>query len=108
MGDPTLRMKYVQPVARVIASISRGSVTLSWLPSPEQGVEEYRVYRASDIEGAFSHEITVDGNTLAYRDANPLPDTAVYMVRAVKRETTTAGTYYNGSTGVFAQLGNDS
>ena len=101
MGDPTLRMHVVAPPANLTAAASNGSVALSWTSSPD-AVRGYYVFRAKSPSDAFSRltRLFVTGNS--YVDRSPPSEPATYMVRAVALETSSSGSYYNSSQGVFA------
>jgi hypothetical protein len=102
MGDPTLRMHVVIPPANLNAQPDGAStVNLSWDASPDS-VVGYYVYRADNSLGPFSRltRSFLDGTTYADTDAPPGPK--VYMVRAIKLESSGSGTYYNPSQGIFA------
>ncbi|MDB6035194.1 MAG: hypothetical protein JWM16_5532 [Verrucomicrobiales bacterium] len=100
MGDPTLRMQQVAPPSNV--SISGKTVT--WAASADS-VAGYHVYRAASADGPFTRITTALANDTSYTDASAPSGSAVYMVRAVKLETTPSGTFYNPSQGVFAKAG---
>lgn len=105
LGDPTLRLHVVAPVANPSASNTNGKVNLTWEPSVDPDVLGYNVYRirAAEFGTAVFEKINaalvVDPS---YIDAAPIYDEeATYMVRAVKLETTG---YYNASQGVFVSI----
>jgi len=100
MGDPTLRMHVVAPPSDVVVCTNQQGFDLAWAPSAES-VLGYYVYRAIDPNGLFTR---VTQDLLAgthYLDASAHAP-AVYMVRAVKLETSASGSYYNASEGAFA------
>jgi len=101
MGDPTLRMTPVLPPSDLTGTLHSGSgVVLSWTASPDD-VLGYAIYRAQSPGGPFvrlNDSLATDTN---YPDANGVSGD-VYMVRAVKRETTNSGSYFNASQGIFA------
>jgi hypothetical protein len=101
MGDPTLRMHPVAPPADLSADPLPGAVRLSWTPSPDS-VVGYHVYRATSGFGPFSRRTGVTLNTNAFTDVTPGTDVFMYMVRAVKLESTASGSYYNPSQGAFS------
>jgi hypothetical protein len=98
MGDPTLRMHPVKPVADLVASGSE-TIDLSWAASDEVRLQGYNVYRSASRAGPFTrlNQMYVSGTT--YSDAPPA-GTYTYMVRAVKLEEG-SGTYLNMSQGIF-------
>ena len=98
-GDPTLRMYMVAPATQVTAiDNGSGGVTVSWGASSDT-VTGYQVYRGSSSTGSFTRLTSGGGVTgTTYTDSAPLAS-SVYMVRAVKLETTGSGTFYNPSQG---------
>jgi hypothetical protein len=102
MGDPTLRMHPVAPPsALLIATNSSGGVDLNWNASPD-AVTGYHVYRASTASGPFTRLTGALIGETHYTD--PVVTSNVYMVRAVKLETSASGSYYNPSQGIFQSL----
>jgi hypothetical protein len=76
-----------------------GGVRLTW-GSPADSAAGYHIYSAESIRDGFAR---VNPNLVAdttYVDAAPIPGRDVYMVRAVKLESTAGGTYLNPSPGV--------
>lgn len=100
MGDPSLRMVYVNPPSNlVLSSINNQShVVLNWTAS-QGGVQGYHVYKASNELGPYSRVNTslIAGTTFT----DTVPDNGIswYMVRAVNLETTASGTFFNSSQG---------
>lgn len=104
MGDPTLRMHMVAPPSAFSAvPAPDGAVALSWAPSPDP-VRGYYLYRAPSQTGPFSRltRSFVTGNS--YTDTGPPGGSNVYMVRAVLLDTSSSGSYYNPSQGIFATV----
>ncbi len=102
MGDPTLRMHTTLPAASTsVAETATKRITVSWQPSPDSDIVGYQIYRAPHLYGTFG-KITPNFVTgSSFVDADPFQGNNVYMVRAVKKITSPAGTYYNLSQGVF-------
>lgn len=99
-GDPTLRLHPVKPVGNLLATLGTG-VNLSWTSSPDTAIQGYYVYRSSSRFGPFtriSGANPVAGTT--FSDASGTAS-SVYMVRALKLETSASGTYYNLSQGIL-------
>jgi hypothetical protein len=96
MGDPTLRLHPVAPPSNV--SISGGQLT--WSASSD-AVIGYHVYRADNAAGPFTRITTSPINGTSY----PAADGFVYMVKAVKVQSSPSGTYYNSSQGLTAGSG---
>jgi hypothetical protein len=93
MGDPTLRLHAVAPPSGL--SVSGGS--LQWTASPDS-VIGYHVYRASNPNGPFTRITSSPVSGTSYNDSTA--GTFTYMVKAVKLQTSSAGTYYNSSQGI--------
>ena len=104
MGDPTLRLRAVPavPQLRCVGSGS-GEVQLAWDP-PAGAIEGYHVYRASSLGAPFERLTAVPEPGTVFVDRDPLPDNNVYMVRALRLETTGSGTFYNLSCGAIDSL----
>lgn len=102
MGDPTLRIHVVKPVSNFNATpISANTrVSLGWSASNET-VEGYNIYRARTLYGKFTKLNNSLLTGTSFIDTFPWNGTNVYMVRAVKLETSASGTYYNMSIGAF-------
>lgn len=101
MGDPTLRLAYTPPASNLSTTTSDTATTLAWTASPDNAVQGYNVYRASSSSGPYTR---LNGSLVtgtSYADGKPLAGTSTYMVRAVRLETSSSGTYYNGSQGIF-------
>ena len=96
MGDPTLRLHPVAPPSNV--SISGGQLT--WSAAPDS-VVGYHVYRASGEAGPYTRLTTSPVTSTTY----PASSGFVYMVKAVKLQSSTSGTYYNSSQGITAGSG---
>ncbi len=110
IGDPTLHFYPVTPASNLTATLNGGDAELSWSASPEAD-EGYHVYRATNTFGPFT-KLTSGGSisngvvsgTIHYTDASAPAGKKVYMVRAVKLETTGAGTVLMPAQGVFSIL----
>lgn len=103
MGDPTLRMHVVAPPSGLTASAVSGQVALSWTGSPDS-VLGYAVYRASDPAGPYARLNAALVTSPSFTDSSPLTVPATYMVRAVKLEGGSGGTYFNASQGIFVSF----
>jgi len=99
MGDPTLRLHVVAPPSSLACKAEGGKTTLTWSPSPDAGLG-YHVYSGMDEKGPFTRltETPIRETTFTATSAKA----ALYMVRAVKVETGSSGSYVNASEGVFA------
>jgi hypothetical protein len=101
MGDPTLRMHIVAPPSSVTTSTSGSTVTVNWSPSPDS-VVGYHVYRAASSTDPFTRLTSSTVSGTSFTDTSAPGGTSVYMVRAVKLETTPSGAYFNASQGAYA------
>jgi Bacterial Ig domain len=103
MGDPTLRLQPVAPPVALIAFTNdAGGVDLTWQPSLDT-VLGYNVYRSASPGGPYSRLNAALITANAYTDPDVSSDTC-YMVRAVRLETSSSGSYYNASQGAFATV----
>jgi len=99
MGDPTLRAHSVAPPTDLLVFTNAfGGFNLRWTPSADS-VVGYHVYRAFSTAGPFSRISSNLLNATSYTD--PTLGANVYMVRAVKLETSASGSYFNPSLGVM-------
>ena len=102
MGDPTLRLHMVYPVSQLSAIQNGSMIQLSWTASTDTDIIGYHVYQADSMTGIFQKLNTTILTSTTFTDSVPsLAPGNVYMVRAVKLESTPSGTYQNMSEGVF-------
>jgi hypothetical protein len=105
MGDPTLRMHTALPVSNVSATEqSTKRIEVKWTASTDNDIVGYHIYRAKSMHGVWGRVTTDIVTGTSFVDADPFQGNNVYMVRAVKKETSPSGTYYNFSQGVFDSL----
>jgi hypothetical protein len=100
MGDPTLRLHPVLPPSNLTGGTTSSGLVLSWTGSSDTAIKGYNVYRAATAAGPFTRLNGALLGATTFTDAAPIAN-GVYMVRAVKLESTPSGTYYNPSQGVF-------
>ncbi|MEY4941430.1 MAG: hypothetical protein RIQ93_3165, partial [Verrucomicrobiota bacterium] len=100
MGDPTLRLHPVVPARALTGSVNGSTVSLSWNASTDSALLGYHVYRASSALGSYARLTSAPTTETNYSDESA-PAGAVYMVRAIKLENTTSGSYHNPSQGIF-------
>lgn len=104
MGDPTLRMHVVASPAWLTAEAAQdGSVTLNWGHTPD-AVEGSYVYRADSPSGPFARLTRSWVTGGSFTDRSAPGGWRMYMVRAVRLETSASGSYYNPSQGIFATV----
>lgn len=101
-GDPTLRLLPVSPPTNLSAAATGSTVKLTWTPSP-QDVSGYYVFRSSALEGPFVRISPKPVKETVFADPLPPAGGSVYMVRALKLQTTGGGTFYDLSQGAFAR-----
>jgi len=102
MGDPSLRMKMVAPPTSLQVSNSGGNASFSWTASPDV-VQGYYLYQFDQSTGAVSRVVpTLITGTTFLSPTVPFVAGREYMVRAVKLETSTSGSYFNLSLGSIA------
>lgn len=100
MGDPSLRIHPVVPVGSVNGSLSGSTVALTWTASGDSALVGYQVYRATSASGPYTRLTSAPIAGLTFNDPAGSA-TAVYMVRAIKRESSPSGSYLNASQGLF-------
>ncbi len=110
-SDIGLASWHAPPTVPVITALTAGktSITLSWAPSPEADVVEYRVYRSSDGSN-YQIVATVPAGTTEYADQNLANGTYWYQVDAVDSTGLASHTSpsWSGTVGVTAaQLENE-
>lgn len=102
MGDPTLRLHPVVPAADLRGRVEGDAVALAWAPSTDTAILGYHVYRGASIRGPFARLTRSPIATTSFVDVRAARAAGhVYMVRAIKLEHTTSGSYENAAQGVF-------
>ncbi len=106
MGDPSLRMQYVQPPSQIVvkASTNGQQAELSWKTSPDSRVIGYHIYRSDKLLGMYQQLTTSPVTSTSYTDITPKNGNNAYMVRAVLLEETPSGSYYNQSLGISGEV----
>lgn len=100
MGDPTLRLHPVTPPSNLRALRRNArTVDLTWTASAEP-VAGYHIYRGTEPGGTFPRISKSLIHNTSFTDTRA-GEGSIYMVRAVKREETPTGTYWNASQGIF-------
>lgn len=96
LGDPTVRLHVVAPPSALSCKADGAKEKLTWTASPDKDVT-YHVYSAASEKGPFTRltEAPIRETSFAAAPAK------VYMVRAVKLETGSSGSYVNASQGIF-------
>jgi hypothetical protein len=94
-------MHPVLPPSGLAASLTPRGLRLTWTPSPDGDLLGYHVYRASSDAGPFTRVTGSSPISGTSFDDTPPAGTYTYMVRAIKLEQSSSGTYLNPSQGVF-------
>ncbi len=105
MGDPTLTLFPVAPVATVSLEIADMGIQLSWTPVQED-IIGYNIYRRNDPNVLFERINDAPLITTEHLDTDPPEGQLEYMVRVVKREQTASGTYQVLSRGTWGEITN--
>jgi hypothetical protein len=107
MGDPALRLFMFEPASALSVVKSAGNPVLSWTASPASQVLGYHVYRAAHASAPFTRLTSAPVAGASYTDTSATTGAYVYMVRAVRLETTGGGTFYNASLGATQSINLD-
>lgn len=99
LGDPSLRQVMVSPPTNLQVTNNGGNARFSWSASSNPGLLGYYIY---EITPSTVSRLTSSPVTSPYNSAIPFISGKAYMVKAVKLETSTTGTYYNTSLGTKA------
>lgn len=96
LGDPTLRMHVVAPPSNLRDAPDGGAPSLTWTASPDASAG-YHVYRGTSDAGPFTRVTDSPVTGTSYIDLSAPTGTFTYAVRAVRREVSGSGTYFNTS-----------
>ncbi len=94
MGDPTLRLHPLRPPTGLRGETRPESLVLTWTPSPDAELGHH-VYRAPARDAAFTRLSTTPILGGRFVDPAPAGPDAVYLVRPLRLETGTGGSYHN-------------
>jgi len=103
-GDPTLKMYMFEAPSSVLTSAYQtDKVKITWTASVDPDVLGYYVYRAAGVDENFQLLNTAYITTTEFidEDQNLSPE-AIYMVKAVKLQSSTTSTVYNLSPGAMS------
>ncbi|MBK8498112.1 MAG: thrombospondin type 3 repeat-containing protein [Flavobacteriales bacterium] len=102
MGDPALRMKMIAPPTNLSITSNSGIASFAWTASTESGLAGYHLYIFDAATGAITRLTNSPVSGTTYLNAAiPFVAGRDYMVRAVKLETNTSGSYLNLSLGAI-------
>jgi len=100
MGDPTLKLNYIQPPTNASGTSADNKITLSWNAAPGQ-VDGYHVYRVFDYQRTTTQLSKTPITELSFVDSTNRSDGSYsYIIRAVKYDTTNSGSYELLSPGI--------
>ncbi len=105
IGDPSLKT-YVLPKVESLDVVNNDSteIIMNWAENISEPIVGYNVYRAAFMEENFT-KLNSDFIQLnSFADVSPLVGSNVYMVRAVRLDTSNVSTFYTYSTGVTASI----
>jgi peptidoglycan hydrolase-like protein with peptidoglycan-binding domain len=102
LGDPTLHTSIVDPATSTSGTIVGNNIRLGWVSSIDSQILGYNIYRSSSRLGPYEK---ING-TLIASTSNEYSILATsteysYMIRSVKLENTSSGSFYNQSQGQF-------
>lgn len=103
LGDPTLRLHVLAPPT----GLTLAGDALAWTPSPDAdtaGFLGYHISRGPSAAGPFTRLTAQPVAGPSWTDPEPKSD-CVYQVRAVRLQTSPAGSYQNTSQGAFVPCG---
>lgn len=100
MGDPAVRFYMFEPPSGLSVVSEGGVLTLAWEASPAAGVSGYHIYRKPVGNGPYERLTTALVTGTTFSDTTVATGHFSYMVRAVRLQTTGAGTFWNASLGV--------
>lgn len=107
MGDPALRLFMFEPPTGLSVVKTTGNPVLTWTASPNSQVIGYHVYRAANASAPFTRLTSTPISGTTYTDTGVTTGSCVYMVRAIRLETTGGGTFYNASLGATQSVNLD-
>ncbi len=101
MGDPSLRLHPFKPVLGLNLSTinSNKNVVLKWSKSVDSSVIAYSIYNAHNLYEPFKLVSSVSFLDSSYTDLYPLSGKNIYMIRAIRKEQTPSGSYFNMALG---------
>lgn len=105
LGDPSLRMYYVQPPTELLVSTEADLAVLNWTASADPEVDGYNVYRRTVGPSLWIKLNSTLVETTSFIDET-VPDAGdyLYLVKAVKRKDNASGWYWNESLGIEGEV----
>ncbi len=101
MGDPSLRMHYLKPIASLDLEEEASHVQISWDHSQELNIIGYHIFRKETGTEDLVRLTNTPVSGLNFVDSClQVGSHYTYSVRPVKLELSASGTYYNMGTGI--------
>ena len=109
LGDPTLRMHMMNPIASLSSEETESGVKLDWTYIYDSSLlTRFNIYKKAVNNSRFEYLSSVSSNSVTYIDTSAINATPLgltkYMVRPEKLEETPSGTYYNQATGLQSEV----
>lgn len=106
LGDPTLKMYvYEPPQNLVLTNVSSVTTKIAWSASIDTNVTGYYLYKTNALSNPFTLINANPVSTLSFIDSSVLPGNNIYMIRAVKPQSTiSSGTFNNLSAGIIDSI----
>ncbi|MCG9881089.1 MAG: T9SS type A sorting domain-containing protein [Bacteroidia bacterium] len=103
MGDPTLKMRNLEPMQNLSATSDAKKVFLHW--PRVNATSEYAVYVVDSVNNTYSklHDGTLT-DTFFVDNNNHYSGQYLYAVKAIQLEKTASGTFYNTGAAAFARV----
>ncbi len=107
MGDPSLRMIYPEPLAKLEAELQSNVVRLEWeMPAVSYTINHYNIYYRHENDTAWQEatEVDADQNSVFLQLPTAEEGVIYFMVRPVNLEMVNSGSYYNQGLGKIASI----
>lgn len=106
LGDPSLKMYVYEPPTNLIITNTNNTTTakLNWSPSVSQGILGYYVYRTKSLKDSFTLLTKNYITATSYNDHDADLGKNIYLIRAVKLQSSATGSFYNLSPGVIDSI----
>ena len=105
MGDPSLRMEYIEGPTALELNELDGNVELSWKPTEEENISGYHVYRQTDSSSDPVRLTDTIINQTSYLDSCLTFGASYrYYVSAIKLLETPSGCYFNESPFIYEEI----
>ena len=102
MGDPLLKMSYIQSPNNITSYQQGNNIQLNWEASSENNIEGYHIYRMMDNETPELLDTLISG--LSYIDRCIDASEYTYYVSAVQLKEGFTGSYFNESPHISTEI----